>query len=184
MFDAYHQRELKSCNRSKKHPWAVKSRSEGEGGDAEGNVCSGHIPGDRLYFGEGGGGWPNQTIHRHWFNVTAVSGCKCGNSRVLIGQDSEIALLGPYKLIHCQQYGSAQVHFSTQGCISGFFRLPSEMQSGFTAAMQQSQPFFSCRSDKSSVIVWNSINRSGVVIGPHVALLIRVSQIISRFSGD
>lgn len=29
MFDAYHQRELKSCNRSKKHPWAVKSRSEG-----------------------------------------------------------------------------------------------------------------------------------------------------------
>lgn len=24
--DAYHQRELNSCNRSKKHPWVVKSR--------------------------------------------------------------------------------------------------------------------------------------------------------------
>lgn len=24
VLDAYHQRELRSCNRSKKHPWAVK----------------------------------------------------------------------------------------------------------------------------------------------------------------
>lgn len=30
--DASNQRELKSCNRSKKHPWAVNSRSvRGEG---------------------------------------------------------------------------------------------------------------------------------------------------------
>lgn len=27
--DAYHQRELNSCNRSKKHPWVVKSRRVG-----------------------------------------------------------------------------------------------------------------------------------------------------------
>lgn len=26
VLDAYHQRELKSCNSSKKHPWAEKSR--------------------------------------------------------------------------------------------------------------------------------------------------------------
>lgn len=117
--------------------------------------------------------------------MTAVSGCKCGNSQVLIGQDSEIALLGSYKLIHCQHCGSAQVHFSTQGCISGSFRLPSsEMQPGLIATVQQSEAFFfpPCSSDKSSVIVWNSINRSGVVIGPRVAPLIPLSQIISRFS--
>lgn len=34
MLDAYHQREFKSCNRSKKHPWAVKSGS----GWVEGNA--------------------------------------------------------------------------------------------------------------------------------------------------
>lgn len=38
---AYHQRELKSCNRSKKHPWAVKSRSGWVEGNAnERNKCA------------------------------------------------------------------------------------------------------------------------------------------------
>lgn len=34
VLDAYHQRELRSCNRRKKHPWAVKSGS----GWVEGNA--------------------------------------------------------------------------------------------------------------------------------------------------
>lgn len=29
VLDAYNQRELNSCNRSKKHPWVVKSRNVG-----------------------------------------------------------------------------------------------------------------------------------------------------------
>lgn len=35
MLDAYHQRELKSCNSSKKHPWAEKSRSGGGEGNGK-----------------------------------------------------------------------------------------------------------------------------------------------------
>lgn len=50
--------------------------------------------------------------------MTAVSGCKWGNSQTLIGYDLEIALLGSHKLIHCQHQGSAQVRSSAQGCIS------------------------------------------------------------------
>lgn len=64
VLDAYHQRELKWCNRSKEHPWAVKSRSGWVEGNAQGKACSRNIL-DQFYFGEGGGGWPNQTIHRH-----------------------------------------------------------------------------------------------------------------------
>lgn len=36
----------------------------------------------------------NQSIHRHWFSVTAVSGCKWGNGCPLAGTDSEMALQG------------------------------------------------------------------------------------------
>lgn len=58
VLDAYHQRELKSCNRSKKHPWAVKSRSGGGEGNAKEKVCSVYILGDRLCFKEGGEAGP------------------------------------------------------------------------------------------------------------------------------
>lgn len=59
MLDAYHQRELKSCNRCKKHPWAVKKRgSDLAEGNAKQRVYSGYIPVDRLCFGEGGEVFP------------------------------------------------------------------------------------------------------------------------------
>lgn len=35
LLDAYHQRELKSCNRSKKHPWAVNRGSGGGEGNGK-----------------------------------------------------------------------------------------------------------------------------------------------------
>lgn len=54
MLDAYHQRELKSCNRAKKHPWAVKSRSGWVESISKEKVGSVYILPDRPCFREGG----------------------------------------------------------------------------------------------------------------------------------
>lgn len=63
VLDAYHQRELKSCNRSKKHPWAVKSRSGRRQREGK-SVLRIYTRRQALLWG-GRGGWSNQTIHRH-----------------------------------------------------------------------------------------------------------------------
>lgn len=54
--DAYHQRELNSSNRSKKHPWVGKGGNVG--GEGKGKQKK---DGD---VGEGGGRASNQTTHR------------------------------------------------------------------------------------------------------------------------
>lgn len=94
--DAYHQRELNSCNRSKKHPWVVKSRRVGGWKQQKATKNK------DAYVVGGRGRCSNQTIHRHWFNVTAANGCKWENSLSFIGKDAKTALFGLHKLICCQ----------------------------------------------------------------------------------
>lgn len=94
--DAYHQRELNSCNRSKEHPWVVKSRRVGGWKQPKATKNK------DAYVVGGKGRNSNQTIHRHWFNVTAANGCKWENSLSFIGKDAKMALFGLHKLICCQ----------------------------------------------------------------------------------
>lgn len=56
--DAYHQREFNSCNRSKKHPWVVKSRYVGVKAKESKKKKDAYVVGGR-------GRCSNQTIHRH-----------------------------------------------------------------------------------------------------------------------
>lgn len=87
MLDAYHQRELKSCNRSKKHPWAGKSKSGGRGkGNGKSSWWWGYMVGDRLGFVEA-------ELEAALRNQSTDPDCERGNRQTPIGQDWGIAPL-------------------------------------------------------------------------------------------
>lgn len=65
VLDAYHQRELKSCNRTKKHPWASKCKSGCVDGNAKEKSAQDIYLETGPASGREGGAWSSQTIHRH-----------------------------------------------------------------------------------------------------------------------